>query len=76
MCHLQEVREVMRGKMWVNILRQGHMQKLHITDGDVIQILEQGCYMSPEKGQVNKNIQTILKKERTSRVISVTFRFL
>ena len=57
--HLQEFREVMRGKMWINMLRQGHLQKLHVTDGEVIQILEQGCYMPPEKGQGNQKIQII-----------------
>ena len=36
---------------------QKKLQKLHITDGELIHILEQGCYMPPEKGQGNKNIQ-------------------
>ena len=73
MGHLQEVMEVMRGKLWVNMLRQGHLQKLNITDGEVIQILEQGVYMPPEKVQGNKKIQI---KERTSTMIWVTFRFI
>ena len=60
-------------EMYVNMLRQGHLQKLHITYGEVIQILEQGCFMSPEKGQGNKKIQI---KERTPRMILVTFKFL
>ena len=45
--------------------RRGQLQKLHKTDGEVIQILEQGCYMHPEKGQEKKKIQI---KERTSRM--------
>ena len=49
MGHLQEVWEVMRGQLWVNMLWQGHLQKLNITDDKVIQILEQGCYKRPRK---------------------------
>ena len=64
---------MMGEKLWVNMLRQGHLQKLNITDGEVIQILEQGVYMPPEKVQGNKKIQI---KERTSTMIWVTFRFI
>ena len=64
--HLLEVRKVMRMKMWVNMSRQAHLQKLHITDAEVIQILEQGCYMPPEKHQGNKKIQI---KERAPMMI-------
>ena len=53
-------------EMLVNMLRHGHLQKLHITDSEIIKISEQGVYMPPEKGQGNKNTKI---KESTSRMM-------
>ena len=71
MGHLQEVRKVMRGKLWVNMLRQT-LQKLHITDDEVIQILEQGCYTRPRKQKdtnQGENIEDDLSHLQVSRMI-------